>query len=210
MDTEAVVSPYSSFLALAIDPRGVVRNLKKLERYGARGSYGFWEAADFTPARIVGGKPQIVRCAMAHHLGMSMISVTNLLCGGIMQKRFMSEPAMRAHAGLLQEKVPVGGVLLHRRAQEPPEKPKRAAQESWRLSGAGVSVRAPARCLLSNGVYNIIAASNGAARAYSGKIFIYRGIGAGVAAETGVRLHVKTGGALVPLLPGEGACEDAE
>ena len=109
MDKELVVSPYSSFLALSVDGKGVVKNLKKLESLGMCGRYGFWEAADFTPHRLTGGKQcEIVRCVMAHHIGMSIVSIANYLCDGVMQKRFMAEPEMAAHAGLLQEKVQIG------------------------------------------------------------------------------------------------------
>ena len=198
MDRELVVSPYSSFLALAVDPRGVIKNLQKLEEYGARGRFGFWEAVDYTPARLVDGKPQVVRCAMAHHLGMSLLSVANLLCDGSIQKRFMRDPAMRAHAGLLQEKVPVGGVLLRKQALEPPEKPRRAAAEPWSTAGEGINFERPARSLLSNGVYNIMLTSNGETSAHAGEILIYRSPDE---FEEGARLHVRRGEALTPLLP---------
>ena len=45
---DMVVSPYSSFLALAVDPEGGVRNLRRLEDFGALGRWGFIEALDFT------------------------------------------------------------------------------------------------------------------------------------------------------------------
>ena len=44
MDAETVVSPYSSFLALPLDPHGAAENLRRLERLGMRGPYGFYDA----------------------------------------------------------------------------------------------------------------------------------------------------------------------
>jgi cyclic beta-1,2-glucan synthetase len=44
MDEELVVSPYSTFLALVIEPDNALKNLRKLEKLGALGPFGFWEA----------------------------------------------------------------------------------------------------------------------------------------------------------------------
>ena len=49
MDREKVVAPYASFLALMLEPRAAIRNLRSFEKLGALGPYGFWEAVDFTP-----------------------------------------------------------------------------------------------------------------------------------------------------------------
>ena len=46
----AVISPYSSFLALPFLPHAAAENLKKLSKLGCTGKYGFYEAIDFTPA----------------------------------------------------------------------------------------------------------------------------------------------------------------
>lgn len=45
----AILSPYSTFLALPFCPREALANLRRLEAMGARGKYGFYEAVDFTP-----------------------------------------------------------------------------------------------------------------------------------------------------------------
>ncbi|MFR6425441.1 MAG: glucoamylase family protein [Oscillospiraceae bacterium] len=41
MDKELVLSPYSSFLALAVEPRAAMRNLRKLAALGLLGQHGF-------------------------------------------------------------------------------------------------------------------------------------------------------------------------
>ena len=70
-------------------------------------------AVDYTSSRTGGGAIR-VRCVMAHHLGMSLCAIANALCGGVLRRWFMSDPAMAAYAGLLLEKIPLGGALLRR------------------------------------------------------------------------------------------------
>lgn len=114
MDEELVISPYSSFLALPLSRKSALANLRALERMGMTGPYGFWEALDCTPARCPEGTGMPVRCVMAHHLGMSLCAITNTLLDDLLPRRFLSDPAMAAYQGLLQEKVPLGGLLLRR------------------------------------------------------------------------------------------------
>lgn len=100
MDRELVLSPYSSFLALAVEPRAAMRNLRRLAALGLLGQHGFFDALDCTRART-GGGGQIVRCVMAHHQGMSLLAACNALCGDQVRRWFFADPAMRAHATLL-------------------------------------------------------------------------------------------------------------
>jgi hypothetical protein len=53
---EMVVSPYSVFLALHVNARAAVHNLMRLEKIGALGKYGFFEAIDYTQSRMQKGK----------------------------------------------------------------------------------------------------------------------------------------------------------
>jgi len=104
---DMVVAPYSTMLALPIDPKDSVNNLKRLSEAGANGPYGYYEAVDYTPERIpIGSKYGIVKSYMAHHQGMSLLALNNYLNGNIMQKRFHSDPVVDAAKLLLQEKVP--------------------------------------------------------------------------------------------------------
>jgi hypothetical protein len=101
-----VVSPYSSFLALAIDSPATLRNLRKLQRKRALGTYGFCEAVDFNPERTRSRRRrfEVVRCWMAHHQGMSLLSVANFLHQDVVQRWFHSHPRVQATELLLQEK----------------------------------------------------------------------------------------------------------
>lgn len=114
MDKELVLSPYSSFLALAVEPRAAMRNLRRLAALGLLGQHGFFDALDCTRART-GGGGQIVRCVMAHHQGMSLLAACNALCGDQVRRWFFADPAMRAHATLLSERLPLGAPALRRR-----------------------------------------------------------------------------------------------
>ena len=55
METETVVAPYASVLALPVDADAAMENLRRLEELGLIGDYGFYEAADFTPDRTPAG-----------------------------------------------------------------------------------------------------------------------------------------------------------
>lgn len=204
MDDELVVSPYSTFLALVIEPDNALKNLRRLEKLGALGRFGFWEAVDFTPSRCRFDSGETVRCVMAHHLGMSLAASDNYLCQGAMQKRFMSDPAMAAHRGFIEEKIPVGGVLLRRRGAEPPEKPARAPAESWEKRGADTDAEHPECCLLSNGVYNVMLTETGLSSASAGSFGIYRGPRDPLTGPGGVSVALESGGGCESLLPRRG------
>jgi cyclic beta-1,2-glucan synthetase len=201
MSDEYVVSPYSSFLALPCGAGEAVKNLRKLEKLGAWGKYGFWEAVDFTNGGASGKKGEVVFCVMAHHAGMSLIAISNVLCGDLMPRRFMRDPAIAAHACLLDEKLPLGGVVLRRHEDCPPEKPPRTGSVYWEKQGEHADFFRPACCLLSNGDYNIMLTEFGAARALWGRITPYFTPKGLPAFSHGLALYLRRGDALISLLP---------
>jgi cyclic beta-1,2-glucan glucanotransferase len=101
-----VISPYSTVLALSVDPCGSLRNLHDMAGQGWLGAYGFYEAADYTPSlqhpRRHGH--ELVRCWMAHHQGMSLLSIANFLHAGVVRRWFHSNPYVQATELLLNEK----------------------------------------------------------------------------------------------------------
>jgi hypothetical protein len=101
-----VISPYSTFLALSTDPEGALRNLREMEDLGWFGSCGFYEAADFSGTRrkFWRTKPQLVKCWMAHHQGMSLLALANFLCDSVVQEWFHAERRVQATELLLHEK----------------------------------------------------------------------------------------------------------
>jgi len=96
-----VVSPYSSFLALGTDAPEAMKNLRRMAKSGWVGAYGFYEAADFSQVR---GQAKLVREWMAHHQGMCLLAILNLLHENIVQTWFHSNPQLQATELLLHER----------------------------------------------------------------------------------------------------------
>jgi cyclic beta-1,2-glucan synthetase len=104
---DLVVAPYASVMALMVDAEKATRNMKLMQEEGFLGDYGFYEAIDYTPARLPRRQNNaIVRSFMAHHQGMSLLSISFYLLDKPMQKRFESETQFKATLLLLQERIP--------------------------------------------------------------------------------------------------------
>ncbi len=99
-----VISPYSTFLGLSVNAIEALRNLHRMERLGWFGPYGFYEAVDFGPADKVRRSGQVVPSWMAHHQGMSILSLANFLCDNVVQRWFHSNRRVQATELLLHEK----------------------------------------------------------------------------------------------------------
>jgi len=110
-----IVSPYSTFLALTVDPEAAFQNLRRMESLGWFGSYGFYESADCSGfrRRFRWSRAQVVQAWMAHHHGMSLLSITNFLCDNVVQRWFHSDRRVQATELLLHEKP-----VSHVRASE--------------------------------------------------------------------------------------------
>jgi cyclic beta-1,2-glucan glucanotransferase len=108
LDEEPVTAPYASMLALMIDPKSAVPNLKHLDHLGLDGPMGFYESIDFSRGSKRDGSPGVVTYAyMAHHQGMSLVAMDNALHHGAMQRRFHADPRIRAVVSLLFERIPI-------------------------------------------------------------------------------------------------------
>ena len=95
-----VISPYSTFLALSVLRKDAIANLRRMAAMNWMGPYGFYEAADY----IHTSQPELVRSWMAHHQGMCLLALTNLLKNNIVQNWFHASPRVRAAELLLHEK----------------------------------------------------------------------------------------------------------
>jgi len=106
-----VISPYSTFLALHVDSQAALRNLHEMYDRRWSGRYGFYEAIDFNRGRRRSWwhRSELVRCWMAHHQGMSLLSIANLLCDDVVQRWFHRHPRVQATELLLQEKPTAHG-----------------------------------------------------------------------------------------------------
>lgn len=201
MDREKVIAPYSSFLALLVSPRAAMTNLRRMYREEYTGPYGLWEAIDFTPERSTEETGMPVRCVMAHHLGMSLAAITNVLCDNVLQHWFVADPAMAAYTGLLQEKVPLGGALLHRREDKLPERPRTMTDAGLRREGDGTDFLRSAVCPLSNGIYSLLLTETGRSRPRFGTLMPYREAESPMDGEKGVELTLIRGEDRLSLLP---------
>jgi cyclic beta-1,2-glucan synthetase len=105
LGADYVVAPYATALAAMYRPEEAAANLRVLAAAGARGEYGYYEAMDYSAARVPDGKPvAVVRAYMAHHQGMTLVALDNVLQQRVMRERFHAEPAITAADLLLQER----------------------------------------------------------------------------------------------------------
>jgi cyclic beta-1,2-glucan synthetase len=119
LSEDVVVAPYAVALAAMINPMEAVQGFGRLAEAGGRGTYGFYEALDYTGTRVPEGKEvAIVRAYMSHHQGMTLVSIANVLNNGVMRSRFHAEPIVRATELLLQERTPRDVPVTRPRAEE--------------------------------------------------------------------------------------------
>jgi cyclic beta-1,2-glucan synthetase len=103
---DLVISPYSSFLALMVSPGEAEQNLHRLENMGAVGDYGFFEAVDFNRSTEEPKQGENVRIYTAHHQGMSLVAINNLLNNRIISERLHRNDFIKSCEILLDEKIP--------------------------------------------------------------------------------------------------------
>jgi cyclic beta-1,2-glucan synthetase len=160
---EWVVAPYATVLAAGLAPRLACRNLAALEALGARSSYGFIEALDFTPARQTSaGGPTRVQTFMAHHQGMSIVALANLLLGGTARRWGMANPHLQAVATLLHERAPREVPVIVEPLPTPPAPQRPGPVPGWVRELWPDAEALPPTQLLSNGHYSVTLRPNGA------------------------------------------------
>ena len=158
-----VIAPYATGLAAMVDPRGAHKNFTRLAAIGALGRHGFYEALDYTPTRLPeGAKMALVRSYMAHHQGMTIVAIGNLLHYGVMRLRFHREPMIQASELLLQERMPREVPMARFHPDEEKLFPEDigadvSAFRREQASAAG----APITHLLSNGRYAVMLTASG-------------------------------------------------
>lgn len=160
---DLVVAPYASALALMVAPEAACQNLQRLAASGLSGPFGFYEAIDYTPSRLPRGQASaVVRSFMAHHQGMTLLSLAHLLLDRPMQRRFAAVPSFQATALLLQERIPKttafysdthGEITSERASDGPVESPIRVLTTP--------NTPHPEVQLLSNGRYHVMVTNAG-------------------------------------------------
>jgi len=158
-----VIAPYATGLAAMIRPGDARKNLDRLTRIGALGVFGWYEAIDYTRARLPENATfAVIRSYMAHHQGMMILGIADAIFQGQMRERFHAEPMVKATELLLQERMPrdvsvarlppemnTGAVTVYDAAPRAPRK----------FSNPNTLV--PRTNLLSNGEYNVMLTAAG-------------------------------------------------
>ena len=160
--SDLVVAPYASALALMVAPEEACRNLQRLRGKELIGKYGFYEAIDYTPSRQRRGQSSaVVRSFMAHHQGMSLLSLDSLLLDRPMQKRFESDPLFQATTLLLQERVPKATASYTLSAELSGLLTTHGVTEMPVRSFGTPNTPVPEVQLLSNGRYHVMITNSG-------------------------------------------------
>ncbi|MEO7393466.1 MAG: glucoamylase family protein, partial [Chitinophagaceae bacterium] len=107
LSEDLVISPYSTIMALMVAPKDAYDNLQELNDKGFEGKFGFYEAIDYTTSRLLRKQTYtVVKSYMAHHQGMSFLSLSHLLFNQPMQERFETDVQVKSALLLLQERIP--------------------------------------------------------------------------------------------------------
>ncbi len=164
LEDDLVLAPYATIMALPFAGRRSLEALREMERLGGRGEYGYYEAIDFTRKRMPAGRRHaVIRSFMAHHQGMSMLTLSNLLLPRTMVDRFHDNKQMQAAELLLQERNPANPKWLrHPALRRNHQQSERTTQEfgeprSW----TDPHTRLPEVCVLSNGRLTSVLTNSG-------------------------------------------------
>jgi cyclic beta-1,2-glucan synthetase len=160
LEEDAVIAPYASAMALMVTPEEACENLERLSKKGIEGKYGFYEALDFTASRLKRGQNcAIVYSFMAHHHGMSLLSLSFLLNDKPMQKLFEAEPQFKAILLLLQERIPKASSFFAHTTEIAEANYVASDQQTRIVNNPHTSM--PEVQLLSNGNYHVMVSNSG-------------------------------------------------
>ena len=159
---DLVIAPYATVMALMVNPEAACVNLQRLAGLGLAGKFGFYEAIDYTPSRQRRGESSaVVLSYMAHHQGMSFLSLAYLLLDRPMQKRFASDPLLQATLLLLQERIPRSAALFPHTAELSDIRSASGAVEAPIRVFNSPDTPIPEVQLLSNGRYHVMVTQAG-------------------------------------------------
>ncbi|WP_206810496.1 GH36-type glycosyl hydrolase domain-containing protein [Paradesulfitobacterium ferrireducens] len=161
---DLVIAPYASFLALMVSPVKALGNLKRMEELGFGGRYGLYEAVDYTDERVPAGREyRVVQSYMAHHQGMSLLALTNVLTGNSVQRRFHAEAMVQATELILQERLPAKNIFAFPEEQSiyVAKKPPESFKGKNQITLSGSESKIPVTHFLSNGEYSVMLTNAG-------------------------------------------------
>jgi cyclic beta-1,2-glucan synthetase len=174
LNKDLVIAPYATVLAMLIEPRQAIRNLAVLEGEGALGPYGFRDAIDYTRPDP-GSTHAVVGTYMAHHIGMSLVALTNALQRQVWQRRFHADPLVRSNELVLQERIP-RRLVVQRTGNEDepiPMTPPQTAKPAVRETDTPYTSQ-PAIALLGNVPFTTLITNAGGGYSRYGDIVVTR------------------------------------
>ena len=182
---------------MAVDAHEALRNFAELERRGALGAYGFYDALDYTrvdPDERVA----TVRTFMAHHIGMSLVALDNALsvgeteAEGIWQRRFMTDASVRATALLLDERVPRRYVPRPPQADAPTSTLEATAPTRIAVHEVDTPhTKEPHVALLGGPGYGVLLTNSGSGNSRSKEIDVLRWRADATQDDTGQWIYIK-------------------
>lgn len=193
LEQDLVQAPYATVMALPFAPREGIDSLRRLEELGAAGEYGFFEAVDYTPERLPEGRRHmVIRSYMAHHQGMSLLTIANLLLPQTMIDRFHRDKRVQAAELLLTERAPARLSPLARRVAQRsqrglPADAHPAPVREFDRPGA----LTPEVCLLGGGAYATVVTDSGGGYSLAGGIAVTRWREDPVADRWGSYLYIR-------------------
>jgi cyclic beta-1,2-glucan synthetase len=167
LSADLVIAPYATALAGLVVPSAAAENLHRLAALGLNGRFGFYEALDYNPRSRdldtpldAAPRPAVVRAHFAHHQGMSLVALANIVCHDLFVSRFHADPRVQATELLLQERVPREAILSEPRPAEstsaPPSLPTFASRRFRSPHTTSVHTH-----FLSNGRYTVAVTNAG-------------------------------------------------
>lgn len=161
LEEDSVIAPYATALALMVAPKKACKNLQLLHEKGFEGKYGFYEAIDYTSSRLQTGQSNaVIYSYMAHHQGMSLLSLAYLLLDKPMQKYFEAEPQFQATLLLLQERIPKSTAFFAHTTEIADINYVASGSETRIINTPNTLI--PEVQLLSNGRYHVMITNSGA------------------------------------------------
>lgn len=164
LEQDLVLAPYATTMALPYATKEGLKALKQMDQLGGRGKYGYYEALDFTPKRMPAGHShKVIRSFMAHHQGMSMLTLSNLLLPTTMFERFHRNKEVRAAELLLQERIvrPMKWIKHPALYRSSVREEKAVKEVSPVREFTSPHTATPETCLLSNGRFTTMVTVSG-------------------------------------------------
>lgn len=181
---QKIAAPYASLLALQVEPSLAVANLMKLDDMGGLGKYGFYEAVDFDKSRIGEAEFRFVQSYMAHHQGMGLCALDNVLCKNALVMRFMRLAPVRANEQLLFENMPANPIRLLTYDSCIEKYDKVSLNRDYSFVGSGG--------LISNGSYSVFMDESGRGFSKQGS-FMFTRYDESLRSENGIEFYVRQG-----------------